>query len=543
MKENSAAVHAQVPVEVATYLLNEKRSEFQALEARLKVSILLIPNVHLETPNYTVTRLRHDELNQTGGLPPSYKMMEAPPEPETALPALNPVPPRNEPAVKGITPAQPAPAPAAAPVAPEPRAAVAPPQVAREPSILQKIFGWFTGGKPEVPAAPSPAVATSADTSRRPRGESRGEGRADGGRRPRQDRGERGARGERPDRADRGGDRAPRGERADRAERGDRADRPEVRTERPAGEGQRRRGERRPPESGQGNVPQIAGAAPESAEESPTENRGRRNQRPPRQRDGQGPRREEGQPRPERENREPSAIESDSQEGQPRPALDVASEGQGPSQEARGRRRRGRRGDRSERAERSDQPAVLGEEHEILDDGPRIEAEATSVAEHDAPRLAGPFESHVAVAEAVGQPSIDLHATTAEAEEPPLPEPTPVEEPVLPHAAEAPVSAPPPIVEAEPALVAPTPPEEAAPALVASPEAFDAPAPQPVAPPPAALPIELPPGMVQIETREDRPAPVSGAEPEPVAAPRRARPRPQPVDAPSEPLMQVETKR
>ena len=52
MKENTAAVHAQVPVDVATFLLNEKRSEFHAIEQRLKVSVVLIPNVHLETPNY-----------------------------------------------------------------------------------------------------------------------------------------------------------------------------------------------------------------------------------------------------------------------------------------------------------------------------------------------------------------------------------------------------------------------------------------------------------------------------------------------------------
>src|SRR5438034_2808631 len=63
MKDNSAQIVAQVPVDVATFLLNEKRSDIQGLEARLKVNVMLIPNVHLETPNYTVTRLRHDDLN------------------------------------------------------------------------------------------------------------------------------------------------------------------------------------------------------------------------------------------------------------------------------------------------------------------------------------------------------------------------------------------------------------------------------------------------------------------------------------------------
>ena len=53
-------VHVQVPVDVATYLLNEKRSEIFMVETRLKVNVLLIPNPNLETPNYLIERLRHD---------------------------------------------------------------------------------------------------------------------------------------------------------------------------------------------------------------------------------------------------------------------------------------------------------------------------------------------------------------------------------------------------------------------------------------------------------------------------------------------------
>src|SRR4029079_18764209 len=60
MKENTASVHAQVPVDVATFLLNEKRVDLQLIEARHRVSVVMIPNTHLETPNYSVSRLRHD---------------------------------------------------------------------------------------------------------------------------------------------------------------------------------------------------------------------------------------------------------------------------------------------------------------------------------------------------------------------------------------------------------------------------------------------------------------------------------------------------
>src|SRR6266545_1124593 len=58
MKENTAQVVAQVPVDVATFLLNEKRTEVHGIETRFKVNVLLVPNRHLETPNYTVQRDR-----------------------------------------------------------------------------------------------------------------------------------------------------------------------------------------------------------------------------------------------------------------------------------------------------------------------------------------------------------------------------------------------------------------------------------------------------------------------------------------------------
>jgi ribonuclease E len=111
MKENTAAIHAQVPVDVATYLLNEKRSDIFQIEARLKVNVLLIPNPHLETPNYQVERLRHD-APQLDEQTPSYEMVTAPAEEAPVLPTKSAEvkPARPEPLVKGIKPDQPAPA-------------------------------------------------------------------------------------------------------------------------------------------------------------------------------------------------------------------------------------------------------------------------------------------------------------------------------------------------------------------------------------------------------------------------------------------------
>ncbi|MEX0958467.1 MAG: Rne/Rng family ribonuclease [Burkholderiales bacterium] len=128
MKEGTASVAAQVPVDVATYLLNEKRTEFEQMEQRMKVNFVLIPNIHLETPNYTVTRLRHDELNQQTTPQPSYRMVEVPPEASESLPMQKPEVTRPQAAVQGITPTQPA------PIREEPKAL----------SIFEKIFGWLT---------------------------------------------------------------------------------------------------------------------------------------------------------------------------------------------------------------------------------------------------------------------------------------------------------------------------------------------------------------------------------------------------------------
>lgn len=51
-----AALHVQLPVEVATYLLNEKRDDVAKIENRMRVRILLIPNIHLDSPHYKIKK-------------------------------------------------------------------------------------------------------------------------------------------------------------------------------------------------------------------------------------------------------------------------------------------------------------------------------------------------------------------------------------------------------------------------------------------------------------------------------------------------------
>ncbi|MBK7953100.1 MAG: Rne/Rng family ribonuclease [Candidatus Accumulibacter sp.] len=111
MKDSTAAVHAQVPVDVATFLLNEKRTDVQAIEHRHKVTILLIPNIHLETPQHTFVRLRQDEAGPEILQNASYRMVALPAEEDgkDATAASEARAPRPEAAIKGVTSAQPAP--------------------------------------------------------------------------------------------------------------------------------------------------------------------------------------------------------------------------------------------------------------------------------------------------------------------------------------------------------------------------------------------------------------------------------------------------
>jgi ribonuclease E len=158
MKDHSAAIHVQVPVDVATFLLNEKRGDIFNIESRLKVHITLIPNPHMETPHYSVTRLRHDDMTAET-LQASYKMVEKPEEKTAAGSAQSVKVQRPQAAVQGITPTQPAPKHVEA----------------KSPSILSKFFDWM---KSLTAAEPEKKTAESKQRGNQPRRE-RGEGGRD----------------------------------------------------------------------------------------------------------------------------------------------------------------------------------------------------------------------------------------------------------------------------------------------------------------------------------------------------------------------------
>ena len=147
MKDNTLRVVAHVPVDVGTYLLNEKRELLGELEARHKIAVMLIPSPSLETPSYDVQRIRKDE-SISEPISASYKMAKAPAEPETtpALPGEKAGP--EVPAVKSVKPAAQAPA----PTAPAATKTIA------KPGLLKRLFASLFGGgedpKPQKKARP-----------------------------------------------------------------------------------------------------------------------------------------------------------------------------------------------------------------------------------------------------------------------------------------------------------------------------------------------------------------------------------------------------
>lgn len=128
IKENTHQVHAQVPVNVATYLLNEKRKAIQYIEKRHNVSLLIIPNANMETPHYEVIRFRKDDA--TDEL--SFNLVSEPVDTTPAVSVGTPTeqPKREQPALSGF-------------IAPKAAAPVVAPK--KEPGIFAVFFAWLSG--------------------------------------------------------------------------------------------------------------------------------------------------------------------------------------------------------------------------------------------------------------------------------------------------------------------------------------------------------------------------------------------------------------
>lgn len=132
IKENTAQIQAQVPVAVSSYLLNEKRDAIRHIENNNKVSVIIIPNIHMETPHYEVLRIRIDEeVSET-----SFNLVKKPEEKELVQEIVAPVKKETEePVLKGF----------AAPAAPAPTPAPAPKKEEAKPGLFSKLVSFISG--------------------------------------------------------------------------------------------------------------------------------------------------------------------------------------------------------------------------------------------------------------------------------------------------------------------------------------------------------------------------------------------------------------
>src|SRR5271170_3260901 len=133
-KDRTSRVILQVPVDVGTYLINEKRDWLHTVEDKTNVSVLIVPNPHIQTPEYSIRRLRDDEAQLPENNQVSYQMPVAPEVVDPAAEAAKK--PAEPPAVVALMPATAAP-PAPAPA---PAAAATPPSTVRRSGGL---LGWL----------------------------------------------------------------------------------------------------------------------------------------------------------------------------------------------------------------------------------------------------------------------------------------------------------------------------------------------------------------------------------------------------------------
>ncbi|WP_424626409.1 Rne/Rng family ribonuclease [Achromobacter marplatensis] len=604
MKENTAAVHAQVPVDVATYLLNEKRADITKMEARLKVNLMLIPNKHLETPHHHIERLRHDDP-RLEELKTSFELVEAPATDAPWQPRESEIKARPEALVKGITPSQPAPvstpaAPVAAPAAPAAAGGLG--------GLFKRLVGWLTGNADTA----KPAPAAQEDSAKRAASGRGGKGRSGhdgqerrgerhGSDRNRNRRGEsrtEGAEGSEGGRHHVRGNRRPEGERGERQERGD-------------------RGNRNEPRGDQAAQAALASNRPDQADQANGDDTGAgRNRRRGRGRN----RREEGQsdaPMSEQESMvaalaqsvatalpdtkpaaEATADAADAAE-QTADGIPTAEGAEGAADPERKRRRR-----RSRRGRRSPDEAGLAGSDEQLEDGsdddaseqaegvpaqaapaapaaPAQVAEAAPVAAEQATPVqtqavqtkvteaqvieAAPVQAEVA-AQQVEAPAVEAQQADTPKAEPVQAAAEPVAQPVQTAAPEvtqpvavepasqvsapAPVAAPVETAAAEPVVTAPAPVIEAAAPVAAAPVAAPADAQQPIVVPATAPTAKAQAlhdvvnaaGLKWVETDPDRHAQTQLRIAAAHTPTRLGRERKPVATVSNEPLVQVETR-
>jgi ribonuclease E len=134
-KERTSKVFAQLPIEVTTYLINEKRDWLAGIQDKSGVQVVLVPNRHMETPAYEIRRVRDDETQLLENTTPSHLMVATPPVDVEGVGARDKKPAAPAPLVTALTPTLPAPPPVVAEAKP-----------VETVGIFVRLWRFFFGG-------------------------------------------------------------------------------------------------------------------------------------------------------------------------------------------------------------------------------------------------------------------------------------------------------------------------------------------------------------------------------------------------------------
>jgi len=237
IKEHTAKIVVQLPVNVATYLLNEKRQALLEIEERQKLNLILLPNETFETPHYDIQRIRKSDIQQGAPVKSSYDMtFEREEAPESM--AETQKAPIEEPAVKSVVPSQPAPPPAV-----------------KKQGLLSRIMASLFGST----ETSTKSVEKSRPSTARRGGQSRQQQFTRGGSQRQSSR----------KRSQQRRDTKKRSDRSDRGDRGDRGDRKSASgSSGTSGGGKDNRGQTQPSQAKSGTPAESQKAKPETVEQS-----------------------------------------------------------------------------------------------------------------------------------------------------------------------------------------------------------------------------------------------------------------------------------
>ena len=160
MKDNTGKILAKMPVECATYLLNEKRDKIDDIEQRREVHIVVIPDPRLETPHYLIERVKDNDTHRhESNYKKSYELTTDEVPVDYLEMASSTTPATETPAVQRIAPPTPRPSAPVAEVQP----------VASPPGFFSKIMSMFSGAdeKPAEEEAKPEADASSGNRQNR----------------------------------------------------------------------------------------------------------------------------------------------------------------------------------------------------------------------------------------------------------------------------------------------------------------------------------------------------------------------------------------